>query len=390
MKNWFGLLIREFKLFASNSVILAIFIGAPLLYGLLLGAVYKKGKVNHLPVLVVDLDGTPMSQTIIEMIDDNEVIDGHIVFSQQNLKEQIISQDYGAIITIPERFEANILQKRHPEIQVEINTGNILTANYSAKAIQIILGTLNAGMEIEGIKKQGIPEVTAKEQYEMFGVNYVRFFNSSANYMTFLWPGVLGTIIQQVFMLALALSFAREFEEKTFHTEFMPKAKNIWNAMLLKSLPFWIMGIGIIFLLRLMFPLFRVPLVVDGPAILSLLFIFVVSVTFLGILFSIAIPNQLKATEFLMVVATPSFILSGFTWPLSQMPPFIVALADIIPLTHFLEALRKVMLYQAEISDIQSELKSLTILSLSFILLSFILLKIKMYRHKKKLKTASS
>lgn len=390
MKNWFGLLIREFKLFASNSVILAIFIGAPLLYGLLLGAVYKKGKVNHLPVLVVDLDTTPMSQTIIEMIDDNEVTDGHIVFSQQNLKEQIISQDYGAIITIPERFEADILQKRHPEIQVEINTGNILTANYSAKAIQIILGTLNAGMEIEGIKKQGIPEVTAKEQYEMFGVNYVRFFNSSANYMTFLWPGVLGTIIQQVFMLALALSFAREFEEKTFHTEFMPKAKNIWNAMLLKSLPFWIMGIGIIFLLRLMFPLFRVPLVVNGPAILSLLSIFVVSVTFLGVLFSIAIPNQLKATEFLMVVATPSFILSGFTWPLSQMPPFIVALADIIPLTHFLEALRKVMLYQAEVSDIQSELKSLMILSLCFILLSFILLKIKMYRHKKKLKTASS
>ncbi|MDT0554221.1 ABC transporter permease [Urechidicola vernalis] len=386
MKNWFYLLKREFKLFASNSVILAIFIGAPLLYGLLLGAVYKKGKVNHLPVLVIDLDATPMSNTIIEMIDDNEVIDGVIAYNQENLKSQIINNDYAAIITIPDRFEAQILQKRHPEIQVEINTANILTANYSAKAIQIILGTLNAGMEIEGIKKQGIPEVTAKEQYEMFGVNYARFFNSSANYMTFLWPGVLGTIIQQVFMLALALSFAREFEERTFHTEFMPKAKNLWNAMLLKSLPFWIMGVGIIFLLRMMFPLFQVPLEVDGFAMLSLLAIFVISVTFLGILFSIAIPNQLKATEFLMVIATPSFILSGFTWPLSQMPSFIVALADIIPLTHFLKALRKVMLYQAEISDIQSEINGLIILSVIFILLSYGLLKLKRYRFKKKSK----
>lgn len=390
MKNWFGLLKREFLLFSSNSVILAIFIGAPLLYGLLLGAVYKKGKVNHLPVLVIDLDDSPMSQTVIEMIEDNEVIDGIILHSQEGLKSQIMHNEISAIVTIPERFEANILQKRHPEIQVEINTANILTANYAAKALQIVLGTLNAGMEIEGIKKQGIPEATAKEQYEMFGVNYARFYNSSANYMTFLWPGVLGTIIQQVFMLALALSFAREFEEKTFYSEFMPRAKNVWNAMLLKSLPFWIMGVGIVALLGLMFPMFRVPLEVDTPAMLVLLSVFIVSVTFLGIVFSIAIPSQLKATEFLMVVATPSFILSGFTWPLSQMPSFIVALSDIIPLTHFLEALRKVMLYQAELGDIQEEIRALVILSLAFILLSFILLKFKGYKHRKRISNVAS
>ena len=41
-----------------------------------------------------------------------------------------------------------------------------------------------------------------------------------------------------------------------------------------------------------------------------------------------------------MVIATPSFILSGFTWPLSQMPAWVQYIANIIPLTHFLPAFR--------------------------------------------------
>lgn len=383
MKNWISLLKREFSLFRSNSVVIAIFIGAPLLYGILLGAVYKKGKVNHLPVLVIDLDKSPISQKVIDMIDDSEVIDAVLLQHQNDLKAKIIENEYSAIITIPERFEAEIIQKRHPEIGVDINTANILTANYAAKAIQQILGTLNAGIEIEALKKTGVPFVTAQTQYEAFGVNYARFFNTSANYMSFLWPGVLGIIIQQVFLLALALSFAREFEEKTFFTEFMPRAKNEWNAMFLKALPFWIIGIFILLFLRVLFPMFGVPFNVDIIAMLSLVTSFIASVTFLGILVSIAIPNQLKATEVLMVVATPSFIISGFTWPLSQMPGYIVSLANTIPSTHFLIGMRKALMYQANAQEIWPEIKSLLILTIIFALLSYLILKIKMHKFRK-------
>ncbi|RXP46421.1 ABC transporter permease [Lutibacter sp. HS1-25] len=383
MKNWILLLKREFSLLKTNSVVIAIFIGAPLLYGVLLGAVYKKGKATNLPVLVIDLDQTPLSNQLLDMIDDNEVLDAVLLTNQNDLKAQIISKEYAAIITIPERFEAQLIQKRHPEIGIDINTSNVLTANYGVKAIQQILGTLNAGIEIEGLKKTGIPAVTAQSQYEAFGVSYNRFFNPSGNYMSFLWPGVLGIILQQVFLLALALSFAREFEEKTFYTTFMPKAKNVWNAMFVKALPFWIIGTVIIFLLRLMFPMFEVPFNANIWAILVLMIAYVLAITFLGILASIAIPSQLKATEVLMVVATPSFIISGFTWPLSQMPPYIVALADSVPSTHFLIGLRKILMYEATLSDVWPEVKGLLILSAIFVLLSYALLKFKIYRNKK-------
>lgn len=384
MKNWFSLLVREFKLLSSNTVVMAIFIGAPLAYGLLFGAVYKKGKVDNLPILVIDLDNTPMSFKLLDMLDNNEVVVPKVVHDQNNIQHLIIETEYSAIITIPERFEADLIQKRHPEIQVEINTANILTANYSSKAIQLVLGTMNAGIEIEGLKKQGIPAVTANDQYESFGVSYVKFFNASANYMSFLWPGMMGVIVQQVFMLALALSFAREFEERTFFTEFMPRAKNVFNALLLKTLPFWIIGIVILACIRGMFTLFRIPLDIDPVAAIVLITALVVSVSFLGVLFSIAVPSQLKATELLMVIATPSFVVSGFTWPLSQMPDYVVAFANTIPLTHFLEGLRKLMLYHANLTDLMPQIKAMVILAAVFAGLSLILLKLKIRVHNKK------
>ncbi len=376
MKNFISLLKREFKLFTSNSVVVAIFIGAPLAYGLLLGAVYSKGKVNNLPVLVVDIDDTPLSHRAIEMLDDSEILLVDVSHGNDDIKQAIIDKDYSTIITIPYRFEAEIIQKRHPEIKVEINSANIVPANYAAKAVQVALGTLNAGIEIQSLTKTGMPAITALEQYEAFSVSYARFFNKSGNYVSFMWPGVLGVILQQVFMLVMALSFAREFEDKTYHTEFYPRVNNAWYAMLIKALPFWVMGIGIVALLWSMFPLFKVPFQVDPLAMVSLLVALILSVTFMGIAVSLAIPSQLKATEILMVIATPSFILSGFTWPLSQMPEGIVLLAKTIPLTHFLEGLRKLMQYGATFNDILPQLKGLMYITIVFAAICYALFKI--------------
>jgi ABC-2 type transport system permease protein len=52
-------------------------------------------------------------------------------------------------------FEADIF-KRHPEIRVDLNMANIVNANTASKTIQSVLMTLNAGIEIEGLKKTGL------------------------------------------------------------------------------------------------------------------------------------------------------------------------------------------------------------------------------------------
>lgn len=380
MNTLLSLIKREFRLFWNNAVLRLLFIGAPILYGILFGFVYEKGKVTDLNIIVVDADNSPLSNRLIDMLNDNEVI--HVIdvkSDNKGLKKEMITYDSQAVVTIPARFEADVLQNRSPEVNVNINLANILTANYASRAIQVVLGTLNAGLEMEALRKKGTPDHAVLEKYESFKTNYVRMYNRSSNYMSFLWPGMLATIVQQVLLLALALSFAQEYERQTFQSELLVRTRSPLKAILVKCLPYWLMMIPIgLFFLALQH-YFRVPLTPQQlwPSLL-LATLFIASASFLGILVSILIPNQLKATEVLMVVATPSFVVSGFTWPLSQMPKWISYLADTIPLTHFLSGYRILLMQDGGMGDITRPLIGSAVLTLVFGGLAYIALHLKM------------
>ena len=257
----------------------------------------------------------------------------------------------------------------------------MLTANFSSSAIQLSLGTLKAGISIESLKKQGMPEAVALTQYEPFKMSFIRKHNRSTNYLYFLWPGVLATILQQVLLLGLALSFASEFEKGSF-SQLIEKTNSTAKLLLVKIIPYLIMSLGIWGLYLLFSVWFRVPLSESIWALTAVAFIFVLSVSFMGILVSILIPNQLKATEILMVVATPSFIISGFTWPLRQMPVWIQFIANGIPLTHFLKIFRVLVVEQGTLTQTSDSLYAMIYIMLICGIVSYIALHIKKKRIK--------
>ncbi|WP_026999891.1 ABC transporter permease [Eisenibacter elegans] len=339
MKLWLNLILREFRLFWQNSVLRIIFLGAPLLYGLLLGAVYQKGTVNELPIIVIDEDQSPLSRQLIDMLQDTETLVVKQVLPQQALAAAQMPS-YEAMIVIPSRFEADILYKRSPELMVEINTANILTANYASKAIQTVLATLNAGLSLETLKKQGKAEAVALQELQPIRVFYHRRYNESANYAFFLYPGILATVLQQVLLLGLALSFAAEWEHQRWQTMLLPLGKSAGYWWLVKVLPYLLMA-GVIWLFYGILHLgFHIPLPQQLEFLSLAALLLMVAASGLGVAVSALIPNQLKATELLMVIATPSFVLSGFTYPLSQMPLWLQYVAQMIPLTPFLQIYR--------------------------------------------------
>ncbi|MBS1748277.1 MAG: ABC transporter permease [Bacteroidetes bacterium] len=350
MKSFFNLLGREFRLFWSNKILRLLFIGAPLLYAVLLGYVYQKGKVTDLPIIIVDEDRSSMSERLIQMFQDNEILNVVSVKpNDNNLTKEAIDLDATCIVTIPKGFEKDVLTRQTPEILTVVNTGNVLTANYASGAIQLVLGTLKAGTQMETLRKQGTPEAMVASLYEPFKTTFIKKYNRSTNYMYFLWPGVLATVLQQVLLLALALSFASEYEQGTFAE--LTRKTNVFSMIAVKVIPYLFMSLGIWVMYWGFTFWFRIPVNENLGALTLVAGVFVLSVSFIGILVSILIPNQLKATEVLMVIATPSFILSGFTWPLSQMPGWVQQIASGIPLTHFLKAFRILLVEQGTLSQ---------------------------------------
>lgn len=378
MKYYFKLMWREALLFRSNSVALLIFIGAPLLYALLIGFVYKKAVVKDLPIAVIDLDNTPLSQRLVDALDDNQYVSVRDVrYNNSNMRQAMISDGIHAIVTIPSRFEADIQQKRYPEISVDINGANMLTGNYAATGIQTSLMVINAGIEIETLKKKGTPTDIAMEQFEAFKINLTRFFNPSNNYLVFLWPGMLATIMQQVFLIVLALSFTKEYEDQTFG-QLLSLSRNPFKILFVKTIPYLVMGCLLWFpLIHLFFPAFQIPMVSNLGTFYFVSILFMLSVSFLGMAVSIIMPTQLKATEILMVIATPSFIISGQTWPLEQMPLMVQWIAKAIPLTHYADAFRGMVMYDADLASLVPQITAMAIILVVTLMLALAALQYK-------------
>lgn len=381
MKTFLALLKVEFKRIFSNSVLVVIFFGAPVLYGLLFIQVYKKGKITQMEIVVIDEDHSELSGKLIDALGDNENLSvAKVLFSSGAIASEMPSREYVAVITLPDGFSSAIQQKRYPEVMVDVNTANLVTANFASRAIQLVMGTFQAGIEIESLKKAGMDAATAAQRFEPFKVNYNRFYNPSGNYLYLMLPGILGTVMQQVIFLGLGLVFARDFEDGYFR-QLIRKSTSPCYHIALKLTPFLLLTAVMWLVVGAFYWLFRIDIPVFNARVGLLVTVFSLACMFIGMLFSLAIPNQLRATELLMVIATPSFLLSGYTWPLSGMPHWIQRLANGLPLTHFLEGFRKLSVYGGGLRDAYPQLIALVVTTAICFVAMVVLLSLKIKKH---------
>ena len=380
MKQIRYLLKREFYLFFTNKTMLSVFFLAPIFYALLIGFTYKSGKVENIPVIVVNHDNTPLSNQVVEMLQDSKALKILSYINEPaNLKDETIKTEAAAVIIIPERFEAMMLQKKYPEVNVYVNTSNVLTANFATKAIQLTLGTFSAGAEIKALQKKGMNADLAKTQFEPFKANYITLFNTTSNYLIFMWPAMMAVVLQQVILLAMAVTFSEEFKRESFIKDFAGKEKYAVVVMAIKCLPIWIFANFNILFFYLCSLYFRIPVPDNLWNFFLITAVFVVAATNLGVLVSILVPDALKATQYLMVIASPAFIISGFTWPTFAMPGFIKSFTAIIPLTPYLEALKIMVVQNGSDFLTQKYLIHLLILAWVYFILGWIALKIKIH-----------
>lgn len=383
MKIFYELICREFRLFYNNKVLLVLFLGAPFLYGFLIGHVYQQGKVTQMPVIVVDEDGKELSSTFIDMLGDNESIKvANVLPSLFDAKNIAIEQGATTIVHIPKGFSSGVQQGRLPEVTIFVDGANTLTSNTALMAVNVCAMTMKAGIEVQTLMKKGIPASIAAQQYEPFKTTIVKQNIRSGNYLYFMLPGVLITVLQQVLLLGLALSFSQEFENGTFK-ELSKKVSNPVLLILVKVIPYILMSVGIVAMYWCFGLYYKMPLQADFWWFTLCLFVFVLAVSFIGVLVSAVLPSQLKSTEVLMVIATPAFIISGFTWPSSLMPSWVQWIADVVPSTHFLRIFRLMFIQQADTYHICSPLFAMvTIAVVCFIVASIVIgLKIKKLRH---------
>lgn len=332
---------REAKRFFTDWRLVAVLLVVPLLYILVFGEMYSQHRVKEVPTVVQDNDRTPLSRQIVQALDATDTFDVRgTVADLQQFREMDWQGKAFVCIAIPRGFQRDVTAGRPVRVLAVVDGSNMIIANATTRGIAEVVQTFSAGVSLRKWAARGVPPQHTVVQAVPIEVGLRLWYNPTFNYTNFLLIGLVGTVIQQVVLMAVALAWAKEHEENTFAE--LRRQITHPAAAALGKLTFYVM---ISFAMSMMlfslpFGKFGVPLRGDVRLLLTATFLFIVGLVGFGVFISSLTRSQLLSTQILMLIALPSFLLSGFTWPLFAMPEGIQLISKVLPLTHYLAILR--------------------------------------------------
>ncbi|WP_434564796.1 ABC transporter permease [Thermoanaerobacterium thermosaccharolyticum] len=367
---------REWRYMLKNKRLLLILIGIPILYITLFGTLYSEHIVNHISLGVLDMDKTALSRTVIQAFSDSDRFDYTTeLTSQKDMENAMREGKIFAAIVIPPDFEKDIKRGIGSQVMVVANGANMIIGNAVTLSASEIVQTLSAGMLIKKMEATGLSESAASALIQPISYRLRLWYNPTFNYNNFLLLGLMTTVIQQVALLYIAVSIIREKEQDTLG-ELKENSKSPLVIAAGKMLPYFIVNFLTlnILLLEAIF-VFKIPLYGNYMYILLLTAAFLICILSLGILLSSICRTELEATQISMLVAVPSFLFSGYTWPLMAMPLVAKIVARLLPLTYYSDNVRKIFLMDVEFKTILPDLMVLT--GAAIVLFSFAVFVIK-------------
>lgn len=369
------LISRELKFLLSDWRLLSILLFVPFAYSILFGYVYQPKRVSAISTWVIDEDHSELSRTIRDGISRSDTFaitreDGSM--AEFNLATQ--QSEAFVCFVIPRDFEADVKKGRTGRITTFIDGSNMLISNSAMRSAAEIGGTFSVAVQMKRLAMRGTPsEYTQISSQPVETVTRVAY-NPAFNYMDFLLPGLIATIIQQVTLMGVALAFAKESELGLFG-QVLSITKSPLEVLIAKGFTYTLINLltsALVFLIAIKG--FGVSIAGSLPLFALLLAIFIVALVAMGLFISAIARDQLFATQLLMLIAVPSFLISGFTWPQQAMIPAIRVISDALPLTHFVLAMRQIIVQGADISIIRPHLLWLWCLTgISYLLAWFVI-----------------
>lgn len=323
----FALIKKEFLAIKNDKKSLMVVVLPPIVQVILFSFAATL-EVKNINLALLNQDDSYKSKELIKDLGSSSYIKSlNIVKSYEDGKYEIDKQKVIAFIVIPSDFSKD-LEKGSSEIQVIFDGRRSNTS-------QIVEGYLN--QIILNHYKKG--QLNSK-------INIIsrNFYNPNLENFWWIVPSLFASISMVVAMLLTSLSIAREKELGTFEQILVSPLSSI-EILLGKLLPaLFISVLESTFILFVAIYFFGVPL--NGSIWLLYLSatVFLFSMSGIGLFISSISNTQQQAILGSFVVMLPSFLLSGFATPVSNMPQWLQPFTDFIPLKYYLELIKGIFL----------------------------------------------
>ncbi len=331
---------KEFIHIIRDPLSLAMAIALPMILLILFGFALTLD-VDDVPLIVWDQSETAQSR---------EFVGGFTGSRYFSLREYALnySQVGNAIdsgraligLVIPRDFDRQLKSGTPARVQLIIDGTNANTATLAMGYAQTVIGTFSQSIMIDKTYRASGARIEPPLNLEPRV-----WFNEELESRNFIFPGLIAVIMMIIAALLTSLTVARERENGTMEQLISTPVKGP-ELVIGKLTPYVVIGMIDVAIAVLMGEfLFHVPLRGSVVMLFGLSFIFLVGVLSLGVLFSVLSKTQVMASQMTMLATfVPSFLLSGFIFPISNMPKIIQLITYIVPARYYITMLKGIYL----------------------------------------------
>ncbi|WP_135211749.1 ABC transporter permease [Vitreimonas flagellata] len=353
----FAVFLKELVQMRRDRPTFAIMIMMPIMQLVLFGYAINTDP-RHLPAVVEMREDGPMTRAFLASLSASTFVDiVAIARTSEEGEAMLRSGEANFLISIPEGFERRLVRGERPQILIAADASDPVAAGGALGAIERVAQQAFAP-EFEGALSylaQGPPpyEIVVHRRYNPAGVTA---FN--------IVPALLGVILTMTMVMITSIALTRETERGTMENLLATPVRPL-EVMIGKTTPY--VGVGAIqvaIVLIVATLLFKIPFTGSFLAFLIAVTLFILANLMLGYLISTVARTQMQAMQMTFFIFLPSILLSGFMFPFAAMPVWARAIGEALPITHFLRIVREVVLKEAGLADIWSDLWPLAVILL--------------------------
>lgn len=322
-----------------NPVLIRMLLVAPI-FQLIMFGYAATTDVRDVPVVICDQSNNAESRAIVQSIGASYYFDlvGH-VRDPRELRTALDAGIAELALHFPPDFARSLRRGQPGPVALYVDGSNSITANTAASYMVGLLESHARTISLQRLTRAGMH--SGAPTVEMVQRVWYNPDLRSANYMV---PGVFGLIIMMITTVWTAQSIVREREVGTLEQLLVTPVRPI-ELMVGKSLPYaataLVAAVEIILLARWWF---RVPIEGSIPLLFGLAAVFILTSLGLGLLISTVSHTQQQALLTSFFIMMPAVLLSGFMFPIKNMPWIIQQVAWLIPYRYFLEIVRGIFL----------------------------------------------
>ena len=325
--------------------------------------------VHHIKMFVYDQDKTVDSREFVNRLTSSNYFDveGYLN-AEKEIRGVLDRGDAQVVLVFPREFSKDIHAGRDAQVQILVEGVNANTASIVSNYMTLATATFSQNITTKILAQKGGKAKLPLDVEARF------WFNADLNSTRYLIPGLISMILIITAVVSISLSLVREKERGTIEQINVSPLSSM-ELLVGKTIPYTVISLVISAIILVAgYFLFGMP--VKGSIILlffsTLIFLF--AALNMGIFVSAISDSQQVAFQIsTMVSLLPTFILSGFVFPIESMPPVIQILTNITPAKFFIIILRDILLKGVGLEAFRPQLIYLLIFAAFFLGLAIII-----------------